>query len=390
MPRKKNPASRKVRERDGEREDRIEHKVTGFWQPLIYIMNIYIYICIYIYIKYAPILYQLSTWIYVVNDHRDATSLMTSSWPSRCRIVGAQVTRKPHGASVQHAKPCRLGLVDLCWFQVLICSDHWQKLRCSQGVLVCFNFSNEVSRWVRAKETSNSLWLAFLLDVWCSRCLEAIKQIDDKFDAIVQEMCYARPETSWWFAFAEVDHTLVLNYFGLASPTMFGHSRSRLWASFHLNGSWNLRSQGFRRSIPYQVWRGNLSRDGKPVVCFFFKSSLSCIHIHTHIHTYMHTYIHSNILVYTFNVYWCIQIICITISPSEPPWLFGLAQRIPLCQMFDKLWLALHHLKVDRTFTFWIPEVTIPIWPHFEKLLIRNFGQQSVGFYLMQCDCNHW
>ena len=36
MPRKKNPASRKVRERDGEREDRIEHKVTGFWQPLIY------------------------------------------------------------------------------------------------------------------------------------------------------------------------------------------------------------------------------------------------------------------------------------------------------------------------------------------------------------------
>ena len=34
MPRKKNPASRKVRERDGEREDRIEHKVTGFWQPL--------------------------------------------------------------------------------------------------------------------------------------------------------------------------------------------------------------------------------------------------------------------------------------------------------------------------------------------------------------------
>ena len=34
MPRKKNPALRKVRERDGEREDRIEHKVTGFWQPL--------------------------------------------------------------------------------------------------------------------------------------------------------------------------------------------------------------------------------------------------------------------------------------------------------------------------------------------------------------------
>ena len=34
IPRKKNPASRKVRERDGEREDRIEHKVTGFWQPL--------------------------------------------------------------------------------------------------------------------------------------------------------------------------------------------------------------------------------------------------------------------------------------------------------------------------------------------------------------------
>ena len=34
MPRKKTPASRKVRERDGEREDRIEHKVTGFWQPL--------------------------------------------------------------------------------------------------------------------------------------------------------------------------------------------------------------------------------------------------------------------------------------------------------------------------------------------------------------------
>ena len=139
-----------------------------------------------------------------------------------------------------------------------------------------------MSRWVRAKETSNSLWLAFLLDVSCSRCSEAI---DDKFDAIVQEMCYARPETSWWFAFAEVDHTLVLNYFGLASPTMFGHSRSRLWASFQLNGSWNLRSQGFRRSIPYQVWPGNLSRDGKPVVF------LSCMHIHTH--TYIHTYIHT-------------------------------------------------------------------------------------------------
>jgi len=34
MPRKKNPASRKVRERDGEREGRIEHKASGFRQPL--------------------------------------------------------------------------------------------------------------------------------------------------------------------------------------------------------------------------------------------------------------------------------------------------------------------------------------------------------------------
>ena len=35
MPRKKNPASRKVREREGEREDRIEHKASGVRQPLI-------------------------------------------------------------------------------------------------------------------------------------------------------------------------------------------------------------------------------------------------------------------------------------------------------------------------------------------------------------------
>ena len=34
FPRKKNPASRKVRERDGEREDRVEHKVSGFRQLL--------------------------------------------------------------------------------------------------------------------------------------------------------------------------------------------------------------------------------------------------------------------------------------------------------------------------------------------------------------------
>ena len=35
MPRKKNATSRKVRERDGKREDRIERKLSGFQQPLM-------------------------------------------------------------------------------------------------------------------------------------------------------------------------------------------------------------------------------------------------------------------------------------------------------------------------------------------------------------------
>ena len=34
---KKNPTPRKVRERNGEREDRLEHKSSGFWQRLILI-----------------------------------------------------------------------------------------------------------------------------------------------------------------------------------------------------------------------------------------------------------------------------------------------------------------------------------------------------------------
>jgi len=42
MPRKKNPASRKVREKDDERENRIKHNISGFRQVLIFFFDLFI------------------------------------------------------------------------------------------------------------------------------------------------------------------------------------------------------------------------------------------------------------------------------------------------------------------------------------------------------------
>ena len=84
-PRKKNPASRKVRERDGEREDRIEHKVAGFRQPLSWICCCCVFWTPWIYYSYLRIINH-SYWSYVHRKYQipwfmPYFFLVTTSYP---------------------------------------------------------------------------------------------------------------------------------------------------------------------------------------------------------------------------------------------------------------------------------------------------------------------